>query len=303
MSGDPIGSLYLVSGLLGIGAWAMLMKRVSARAAVRKQVQAVVGKAAETGTGPPSGLPAWAVLPADLAASLAKVVFAGQRQSVQRWLRMGGGSALTAERFLGFKLALCAGAVIFGLALGPVPLGGLLLGAYFGADGWLRQRAIRRRQRLAAEVPNLLDLASTCLKGGMTVHAVLNLAAEVWRPGPLRDELQTVRRELNLHQPLERVLGDLAARTACEELAACVQAFCQGSHLGVPVAEATRAQAAILRHQRVERAKDLAHKAEAKITLVSTLLAMPTTFLFVAGSLLYAMFSRPAVFGFQWFRP
>lgn len=304
MSSDLVSLLYLASGALGIIAWLLLIRRLKARAAVVKQLEAVGGGPEGVGTPePPSGLPAWAALPADLATPLARVLFSGQRSKVEKWLRLSGGAALTAERFLGFKLALCSSAMIFGATLGPIWLGVLCLAAYFGADGWLRQKATRRQQSLAAEVPNLLDLASTCLKGGMTVHAVLQLAADVWQDGPLCEELQTVRRELDLHQPLDRVLDGLVRRTECDELAACVQAFCQGTQLGVPVAEATKAQAAIIRHQRVEKAKDLAHKAEAKITLVSTVLAMPTTFLFVAASLLYGMFSRPEVFGFQWFRP
>ncbi|WP_033447246.1 membrane protein, partial [Bordetella bronchiseptica] len=54
---------------------------------------------------------------------------------------------------------------------------------------WLRRCAARRRQRIARELPFILDLMTLCAEAGLGMHGALQQAASHGPPGPLRELL------------------------------------------------------------------------------------------------------------------
>ena len=235
---------YVVAGFLAVVTWALFVRRIRTRSTVMARIEAVPGGLDMPVAAPATAaFPGWGSLPADLAAPLARWLFAAQRRQVSLWLRQAGAPADQADRVLGFKLALCTWGAIMGALFGPVICGILLLSAYFGTDHWLRQRGLGRRRALAAEAPNLLDLISTCLQGGMTAREVLCLAADVWPPGALRDELEILRRELTLRQPLKQALDGLVQRPMRRDCYLCAGADTDRSVGGVDGGRGTHAGA------------------------------------------------------------
>lgn len=185
------------------------------------------------------------------------------------------------------------GAVMVALGLGGVaaliaPPTAVLVPVLALAAGLLpgrlldRRAAVRRREVLRA-LPDVLDLLSICVEGGMALDPALGVAAR-HAPGPLGRELQRAIAEIALGSMRAEAYRALGRRCAVPELVAAVNALVQAEELGTPLAGALAAQAAMARDAARRAALERAAKAGPKIQLVVAVVLVPAALVLIIGA-------------------
>lgn len=166
--------------------------------------------------------------------------------------------------------------------LGLVLLAGAPAGGFLAPDLWLRRRARRRAGRLAAELPDVLDLLRVAVEAGLPVMRALG---DVGRrhAGELAAELRSAAAASELGVPRETALAELTARAPLEPIAALVAAIGRSERHGAPLSPALTALAADARAERARRLAEHAARAAPKIQLAVALLLVPAAMLVVAA--------------------
>ena len=198
----------------------------------------------------------------------------------------------TPEELAGLKVVLPLGvyALMLLLALaGTVPVvvgavGGLALAAlaYVGLPFMIDMRVRRRRDRIVASLPTVLDLLTLSVEAGMSFDAGLQRVVRRLR-GPLIDELALMLRDSQLGATRSEALAALAARVDAPEMTSFVRSLVQADKLGVPLAQMLRTQADDLRHRLRNEAEEHAMKAPVKMLFPTVLLIFPAVFIVVLG--------------------
>lgn len=181
---------------------------------------------------------------------LGSVLRAPPRREVMR-ARLGPGVA-------------CALAGVAAVLLLPLPVG-LLAGLGVALAGprlldRLEPRVAREeRERLAADVPLVLDLLAACLAGGAPPpHAVRAVAAAV--PGPAGQRLDAVCAALAVGSPPEQAWAALAGDDPQDPLAPAARALARAAEGGAPVAAAVSRLAAEARAEARSRGEQAARR-------------------------------------------
>jgi pilus assembly protein TadC len=125
----------------------------------------------------------------------------------------------------------------------------------------------RRRERLAAAVPHVVDLMAACLAAGLSPSAAVEQIAEAVEP-PVRDELAALSARLRLGVDPVTVWGDLAGHP---QLGGLGRSLARATISGASVADAMQRLADDLRraaHAEVEsRARAVGVKAAVPLGL------------------------------------
>ncbi len=216
---------------------------------------------------------------------------AGDRR--RRALRLAGLEGRLHPRTLAAARPLSAVAALGpALALAPAAPGrtqllvalALPLGAAFVPDLLLERLARSRRRRIAAGLPDALELIAIGSGSGRSPTALLADAARV-SEGPLRAELSALVAALECGRPLSTALDDLG-QDGGPELAAAAAVLERSRRLGSPLARDLHRQAASLRAERARRISENAARAAPKIQLAVALLLVPSVLLIVAAAIL-----------------
>ncbi len=172
--------------------------------------------------------------------------------------------------------------VVAALALAPA--------GFLAPDLLLARRAARRRARMEAELPDLLDLLRVTIHAGLPVGRALG---EVGRrhTGLLAREWRVTAQELTLGVPRDEALARLARRCPAPAIATLTAALRRAQRHGSPLDTTLAAQAAEARAQRARRIRERAAKAAPKIQLVVALLLVPSVLLLVAAAMVAAFVS------------
>jgi len=193
-------------------------------------------------------------------------------------------------------LALEAGAAAFVVPLAllaapaaPGRLGPLVLvgvpAAAFATPGLLVERiARRRRARLEAALPNVLDLMATGAAGGRGLGALL-VEAMRSSAGPLREELAGVVAAVECGRSRAQALRALAARSRGTTLAALAGTLERARRHGSPLSRALHEQASSLRADQRREVTERAARAAPKMQLAVALLLVPSVLLIVAAAI------------------
>jgi tight adherence protein C len=168
--------------------------------------------------------------------------------------------------------SVAAGAVAGGL--------GLLLPSL-----WLDRRKAERQRLIRRGLPDVLDVLTLCLEGGLSSTAAFERVAGELRGADsvLGVELHIVRREMQLGRSLGEALGRFAQRCGLEEVARLASLVEQTERLGTGLAKALRQQTETLRFQRLQDAEERSQKAATKILFPALLCIFPGVFLVVLG--------------------
>jgi len=222
---------------------------------------------------------------------LARMLPANFLDSIQKTLIMAG-SSMTASTFVAFWAvcsALFVGLAIVALAaLGGVSAQGflgLLVMAIIGFSlplFWLRT-AVRSRQRLIVKnLPDCMDLITTCVEAGLGLDAALAKVSEQMK-GPLAKEFSQTLREVSMGRLRREALSDLGQRTGVPELISFVNAIIQAEQLGVSIGHVLKVQSDQMRTHRRQRAEQLAHEAPIKMMFPLVMCIFPAFLLVILG--------------------
>jgi tight adherence protein C len=203
--------------------------------------------------------------------------------------------------FLGTKVGV---AILFGLAY---PLAGMLLQRFvpglvlgsllFAAAGfiapelWLRRRTASRQRRVAAALPDTLDLLTVCVEAGMGFDAALARVAEQpeMARSPLHEEILRMNLEVRAGRPRPEALRAFAERCGVREVTTMVSIFIQTDRLGASIAKTLRVHSETARMQRRHRAEEQAYLAPLKMIFPTIIFMMPAFVLVAMGPSLLAI--------------
>jgi len=160
-----------------------------------------------------------------------------------------------------------------------------LLGALYPLY-YLRRRITERHKRIFRGLPNVLDLLTVSVEAGLDFMGGLNLVVKQGSPGPLRDELDRMIKQLQLGVSRVDGLRELDLRNGQSDLKSVTAALIQATKLGSSLGPILRIQARTLRERRSQIAEELANKAPVKIIFPIVAFIFPSVFLVLLGPVL-----------------
>jgi tight adherence protein C len=211
----------------------------------------------------------------------------------ERRLRDAGiASRLTPLELLVAKAAAATASVPLAAAAAPAAPGrlgllvliGVPVAAFVAPDLLVEGAARRRRARVAAELPDALDLMATGAGSGRSVGRLLEEAMRT-STGPLREELAATVAAMECGSSRAQTLRELGERSRGTTLAGLAAALERSRRHGSPLARALHEQAGSLRAEQRREVTERAARAAPKMQLVVALLLVPSVLLMVAAAI------------------
>jgi len=201
--------------------------------------------------------------------------------------RISPGTLLTAKLaagLLSLPAALSAAPVAPG-RLGSLVVVGVPIAAFMAPDLLLERVARTRRERVAATLPDALDLMATGAASGRNAGALLGEAMRSSR-GPLREELARTVAAIECGGSQEEALRELRERGTDRNLGTLAAALERSRRHGSPLSRALHEQAGSLRRDQRRAIGEHAARAAPKMQLVVALLLVPSVLLIVAAAII-----------------
>jgi tight adherence protein C len=209
----------------------------------------------------------------------------------QRLAEAGLVGRISPGAFMFIKVCMCVGGVAVGAILGGHSgntMRGILLALAFGAalfilpDRVLSHRVRSRKDSMAADLPDALDLLAICVEAGLSLDGALGQVVEHME-GPLSDEFAQTLGEIRVGEGRQEALRRLADRANLPSMAALARAVIQSDQLGMPLGRVLRIQARDVRIQRQQAAEERAAKMPIKMLMPTALFIFPVLFFVVVG--------------------
>jgi tight adherence protein C len=167
----------------------------------------------------------------------------------------------------------------------------LLMGAVI--LGWrcpevvLSRRAARRRTRLAAGLPDALDLLVICAEAGLSLDHAIEQVGGVLRSfnREVAEELSATAAEMRVSAVRGDALENLARRARIASLRSIVAALNQSIRFGTPLAGSLRMLAAEMRAERLARFEERAARLPVLLTLPLMVFILPSLLLVIGAPL------------------
>jgi tight adherence protein C len=207
----------------------------------------------------------------------------------KRLQETGVGYLMSAEQFYAVRIFGAVATPLVGLILlagieaedySLLPL--LAAGGYFFPLVWLRDVRERRRKDVLKSLPVYLDFITMAVEAGLNLNGALNQAMGKGPPGPLRNELYMVVRDLRAGVPRADALRRMEKRLEMDEITSFVGTVIQAEKMGARLGAALRVQATQRRTERFQRAEKLAMEAPVKLILPLVMFIFPVTFIVLA---------------------
>ncbi len=230
----------------------------------------------------------------------ALIPLVGLRRMISKRLIVGN-VPLTVNEFLALKeISAVLFWLLFWLITGKLPsLETSLIIAFvgfFAPDFWLNSRINARKEEIAKELPNVIDLLTLCVDAGMDFMLAVKRVVRDYKPCAVTEELANVWRQIQMGRSRSEALKMFAWRTDMPEVASFVRALIQGDRMGTPIGEILKMQAEEMRSYRVMQAEEIAMKAPVKMLFPLLFLIMPVILIVVAGPVLLT-FVKGDLFG------
>jgi tight adherence protein C len=177
-------------------------------------------------------------------------------------------------------------AVAFPSARHPLVL--VILVALFSAlpDFFLKDMANRRKRQILRDLPFSIDLLTLIVEAGLDFSAGLRRVLDRLRPGPLRDELAILLRDIRLGTSRAEALRALANRCDIVQVSSFAAVLIQADQLGASIGPVLRVQSDQMRTERFQTAEKKGAQAATKILFPLVLFIMPATFIIILGPII-----------------
>ena len=221
--------------------------------------------------------------------------------SVSNKLMAAGMRNTSPTTFLGVKGLLGVGGLVVGLIVGgaAAPKFALLAALFLALIGFmgptyvLNSRIRKRQTKVAADLPDALDLLSVSVEAGLGFDGAVQKLTEHME-GPLIEEFDFALGEMRIGEGRQEALKKMADRSASPEMSSFVRAIIQADQLGISLGRILRVQAGDTRLKRQMLAEEKAMKAPIKMLFPTVLFIFPAMFLVVLGP---AFLNLAKVFG------
>ncbi len=180
---------------------------------------------------------------------------------------------------LGAVVAVCIAPVA-----PPATILGILVGVwgYLMPAVWIAGAARNRRNRIVADLPDVIDVVVLCTEAGMALEPALRLASDRL-PGPCSAEIGVSLAQMDLGTARRDAYRGLAERIDTPEIRGLIGALLQADELGAPINDALDRQADLLRAGRRQAIRDAAARTAPKVQLVVAMVMVPGALLVVVG--------------------
>jgi len=147
---------------------------------------------------------------------------------------------------------------------------------------WLARRVGRRQRQILRDLPNALDLITTCVEAGLGLDASFAKVTEKMK-GPLSDELAHALDQMAMGRMRRDALRDVGVRTAVPEVIIFVNAVVHAEHTGASIGQLLRVQAEQARVKRRQRVEAHAQRMPIWMTFPLILFILPSLFIVILG--------------------
>lgn len=162
-----------------------------------------------------------------------------------------------------------------------------LLGMFYPRI-WVNDQVKRRHLLISRALPYNLDLLTLSVEAGLDFTAALAKVVEKGKPGPLREELQLVLKQLKMGKTREEALKSMVVRVDLPSLSTFVMALIQADKMGTSLGKVLRIQSTQMRIDRTQRAEKLANEAPVKMLFPLIACIFPTVFMVLFGPIVFA---------------
>jgi tight adherence protein C len=149
----------------------------------------------------------------------------------------------------------------------------------------LRRRAKNRQTRFWKQLPDALDLLTTCVEAGLSLDFAFQRVSERMG-GPVGDEINRMLREKALGQTRKEALLGMAERIDLPDVNVFVNSVIQAETLGTSIGQVLRIQSRQLRIRRRQRAEQVARQAAPKMVFPLVFFIMPSLFIVILGPII-----------------
>jgi len=203
------------------------------------------------------------------------------------------GSPIGILEFFAFKILMCI--LIPTLAMTvlgnvfqykvTVLLVALAIG-YFIPDLIIKSKIKKRQLNIRRDLPNIIDLLSLCVSGGLDFMLAVNRVVRDMRRCDLTMELEEVYRETQMGKSRKEALRNFAWRVDLPETYSFVRTLVQADRMGSPVSEALKMQSEEIRTRRFQRGEAMALKAPIKLLFPLFAFILPVVMIIVGGPII-----------------
>jgi tight adherence protein C len=165
-----------------------------------------------------------------------------------------------------------------------VIMGSVLVGAFL-PDVIVKNKVIKRADKIRKGLPDALDLMVICAEAGLSLDASLKRVSEEFgRSCPeLADELAITSLELGFLPDRRQALINLSQRTESKGIRGLVNNLLQSDKYGTPLAQSLRVLSAEFREERMMRAEEKAARLPALMTVPMIVFILPPLFIVLIG--------------------
>jgi tight adherence protein C len=213
-------------------------------------------------------------------------------QVANKLLSAGLARSLSPQAYLALKAGLAGVFILFGLftmitgAMAPafgflIAMMGAAIG-FIAPDFVINNRIRGRKDRMRAELPNVLDLLCVSVEAGLGFDQALVKLNERME-GPLVDEFGLVLHEMRIGQSRSAALKNLSQRVEAAEVAQFARAIIQADQLGISLSRILRVQSQDMRLRRQLSAEEKAMKAPVKMLFPTVIFIFPSMFVVALG--------------------
>jgi len=156
-------------------------------------------------------------------------------------------------------------------------LGLLAVGGVLGPESTLTRVLDERRDKIARELPDVIDLLVISVEAGLGFEAALGRVVQNV-PGELSNEFSRMLQETRVGVSRSVAMRSLAERTDVDELNSFILAINQADQFGVSIARMLRVQADEIRVRRRQKIQERAFAAPVKMTFPLVLCIFPGIF-------------------------
>lgn len=197
---------------------------------------------------------------------------------------------LSPAEFMGVKLLLIVAfpilsIFVFGKVTPPALFIGFALG-YILPDFWLKRKISSRKQGIARQLPETVDLLGLCIEAGLDFTMAIKWIIDKAKPTPLLEELSFVLEEIKWGKPRSQALKDMARRLNIPEVGSFVQTLTIAERMGTPVSEAFTILSEDMRLHRFHQGERIAMKAPIKILIPLIFCILPVIGIVIGGPVL-----------------
>jgi tight adherence protein C len=213
-------------------------------------------------------------------------------QVANKLLSAGLARSLSPQAYLALKAGLGGMFILFGLFVtitgAMAPAFGFLIAMMGAAIGFIapdfviNNRIRGRKDRMRAELPNVLDLLCVSVEAGLGFDQALVKLNERME-GPLVDEFGLVLHEMRIGQSRSAALKNLSKRVEAAEVAQFARAIVQADQLGISLSRILRVQSQDMRLRRQLAAEEKAMKAPVKMLFPTVIFIFPSMFVVALG--------------------